>query len=157
MKTWSQRLSAIVIFSITALSSPAFASWYYNQNGGFGIYQPEGWSVVESGRSARMTGPVTDTAQTDIFLGSDWKSSVKTLGDLKTWLQRTYPGVQLTTIQISKLNGYRVGSEVDGAYYVLRLPENVIVVEYHLRGSDQQVDEGTTCLSSIEVRTKETR
>jgi hypothetical protein len=158
MKTLKQSLSLFVAGALTSLSLATFASsWYYNQNGGFGIRQPDGWSVTESGRSARLTGPETDVEQSEIFMGSDWKSSVKTLADLKTWLNRTYPGVQTKPIRISKLDGYRIGNDLDGAYFILRAPENVIVMEFHLRGSEAQIDEGTSCVSSFDIRTRETR
>lgn len=136
------------------LSLPAFASWHYNEDAGFGIYEPEGWSVDHEGRSSRLTGPANDSAQSEIFLGSDWQSAVKTADDLQQFALSDSGASRATPITISGLAGYRVGTAEEGAYYVLRIPENVIEITYDLRGSKAQKSEGKTMLSSIEIRTK---
>ena len=144
-------LTAFLGFASLAQAS----SWYYNENGGLGIEQPEGWTVHENGRSARLVGPANDSAQSEIFFGSDWISGVKTDADLKAYLQKENPKAQLEPLTISDRAGYKFGSSKKGQIYILRLPENVIVLEYTLRGSKDQVDEGTEAISSFDIRTQE--
>lgn len=138
-----------------ALTSPALASWHYNENAGFGIYQPEGWSATIEGRSSRLGGPVTDTSQSEIFLGSDWvSSSVKDADSLKKHMEEETGLHDLRPLTVSDLPAFRGGSNTDGSIYVLRVPGNVIVVDFNLRGSRDQLGEGETMLGSIEIRTR---
>jgi hypothetical protein len=144
-----------LLLALTALllSHPALASWHYNEDGGFGIYQPEGWRVEHEGRSSRLTGPENDVAQSEIFLGSDWQTPVTSLEKLRAYVSaETGEAPEATTV--SGLEGFRAGTPLRGSVYLLRAPENVIVVRYELRGSSDQVEEGRTMLSSIEIRTR---
>lgn len=143
-------VAALALF----VSSPALAHWHYNEHAGFGIYQPEGWEARVEGRSSRLTGPATDHAQSALFLGSDWVSSVKDEASLARYAHEQAAGRAVAPHAVSELPGFRVGDEEHGAYFVLRQPENVIVVEYDLRGSRAQIDEGQTMLGSIEIRTR---
>lgn len=136
------------------VASPAHASWHYNEDGGFGIYQPEGWEVQHEGRSSRLTGPESDVAQSEIFLGSDWTSRVRSPEDLERYAREESGSRKVEPITVSDLPGYRYGTPEHGGYFLLRLPENVIVVRYELRGSPSQIEEGSTMIGSIEVRTK---
>lgn len=142
-----------LLFSLSA--SPALASWHYNENAGFGIYQPEGWSATIEGRSSRLGGPVTDTSQSEIFLGSDWVSlNVNDTESLKAHMEEETGLTHLVALTVSGLPGFRGGNDADGSIYVLRVPGNVIVIDYNLRGSREQLDEGGTMLGSIEIRTR---
>ncbi len=136
------------------IAPTAFASWDYNENGGFGIYLPDGWSSTENGRSTQLTGPTADSAQSKIFLGSDWVSHVNTIDDLENYVRTQVKNASPTKVQNSGLDGFSVGNELVGKMFFLRQAENVIVVEYQLRGSSDQKDEGKTALGSIEIRTK---
>lgn len=136
------------------LTIPAQASWHYNENGGFGIYQPEGWQSSILGRSSTLTGPETDRAQSEIFLGSDWVSKVENTSKLEAYVKKETGDASPRPIEISGLAGFQAGKGPKGAIYLLRIPGNVIVVRYELKGSKAQIDEGETMLSSIEVRTK---
>lgn len=137
------------------LPSPAFASWHYNENAGFGIYQPEGWSATIEGRSSRLGGPVTDTSQSEIFLGSDWVSpAVKDSDSLAAHMRNETGLGNLVPVTVSELPGFRAGTATDGSIYVLRVPGNVIVIDYNLRGSRGQLEEAETMLGSIEIRTR---
>src|SRR4051812_1237969 len=93
------------------LSLPALASWHYNEDGGFGIYQPEGWSVRHEGRSSRLEGPESDSAQSEIFLGSDWISKVKTQEQLRSYVQSESGNTEIETISVSGLEGFRAGTK----------------------------------------------
>lgn len=143
----------VLILSLAA-SMPALASWHYNDNGGFGIYEPTGWTDEVNGRSSQLTGPEHDSAQSSFFLGSDWQNSVQTLDDLKRFALEDSGATRATPITISGLSGFRTGTAEHGNYYVLRIPTNVIEVTYELKGSAAQKAEGKTMLSSIEIRTK---
>ncbi len=137
-----------------AATSKSFGSWYYNENGGFGIYHPDGWIIQENGRSAVLSGPEHDTAKSQVFLGSDWQSTVKTTQDLKAYLESHFAGHMLHAVTISNIEGFQFGDSVDGDIYLLRIPENIIEIDFSLRGSEAQVSEGQTALSSIDIRTK---
>ncbi|MGE3260693.1 MAG: hypothetical protein AB7K68_02830 [Bacteriovoracia bacterium] len=130
------------------------ASWYYNEDGGFGIYRPEGWSVQHNGRSSVLHGPVTDKAQSEIFLGSDWVSRVDSVEALEKYVVGEAKDQHPRAVEISGLPGFRAGTAAKGAIYLLRIKENVIVIQYRLRGSPDQIAEGKTMLSSVEIRTK---
>ncbi|MGZ3649856.1 MAG: hypothetical protein ACXVB9_01810 [Bdellovibrionota bacterium] len=143
-----------ILFLLFGLIPALAGSWHYNENGGFGIYQPEGWSVQDEGRSTRLTGPERDSAQSDFFLGSDWVSKVKIPEDLRGYVQEETGSRSVESITVSGLPGFRAGTAEHGSYYLLRIPENVIVVQYDLRGSRDQIDEGLTMISSVEVRTR---
>jgi hypothetical protein len=136
------------------LSLSAHASWHYNENAGFGIYEPEGWTDHVNGRSSELTGPASDSAQSSLFLGSDWQISVQDLANLKKFALEDSGATSATPITISELSGFRTGTAEHGAYYVLRIATNVIEVKYDLRGSAAQKTEGKTMLGSIEIRTK---
>lgn len=136
------------------LSTPALAHWHFNEDGGFGIYQPEGWRIRPNGRSSRLLGPEKDSAQSEIFLGSDWVSRIASLDDLARHVRAETGATELGAATISGLQGYQVGSKTSGAIYLLRVQNNVIVVEYSLRGSPEQIEEGETILSSIDIKTK---
>lgn len=144
-------LAAFCIAFFASLS--AHASWHFNENGGFGIYQPEGWSARVKGRSSRLLGPAKDFARSDLFLGSDWVDSVVSLPDLERYVREQNPHA-LRPVRISGLDGFRVGTEEEGVIYLLRSPKNVIVIEFHLRGSAPQREEGKIMLTSISVRIK---
>ena len=128
-------------------------SWYFNQDGGFGIYQPEGWSVAHRDRSSTIVGPEMDSAQSEIFMGSDWNGHAQSLEDLKMILLEETGLSDFREVQVSGLSGFAVGTPENGAMYIFRVPENFIVVRYELRGSNDQIEEGKTMLSSIEIRT----
>jgi hypothetical protein len=149
---------AAAFFSTLVLLAPTAkaGSWYYNENGGFGIYVPEGWSSTENGRSAEINGPRKDVSQSRIFMGSDWvpKEKAKDVLSLKLYMQNELGLGHLSPTSISGLDGFSYGDSQSGGTYLLRVPSNVIVIEYDLRGSADQVDEGKTALSSIEIRTK---
>lgn len=136
------------------LSLSAHASWYYNEDGGFGIYQPEGWTVTHNGRSSTLNGPAADRAQSRIFLGSDWQSRVVDLPSLEAHAKAVSGDPHPRPVTISGLQGFRAGNARHGAIYLLRIRENVIVVNFDLKGSAAQIEEGRTMLGSIEVRTK---
>jgi hypothetical protein len=133
----------------------ALASWYYNRNAGFGVYQPENWRVIEHDRAAQLIGPENDFAQTEIFLGSDWDGKVRNLDELKSWVYKNTRFTNPRAYRISDLSGFQVGDTDEGAIFILRVPTNIIVIEYSMRGSAAQRNEGHTALSSIEIRTKE--
>lgn len=137
-----------------AMALPAaHASWHYNENGGFGLYQPEGWSVKVEGRSSELLGPPSEPARTKIFLGSDWMGGITTLAKLESRLRRNELAPVATAL--AGLAGFRVGNERAGSFYLLRGPENVIVIHFQIRGSLSQREEGREALGSIEVRTEE--
>jgi hypothetical protein len=143
--------AAIATFAFSAV---AFAgSWYFNQNGGFGIYQPDGWTLQEEGRSATLAGPSRDADQSSIFIGSDWNLKTNSLEDLRARLQKDNPVAVIEPVTVSDLEGFRVGTETHGELHILREPTNIIVVEYDLKGSSDQISEGQEALSSIEIRT----
>lgn len=143
-----------LLFSLLSFSPAAHASWHYNENAGFGIYQPEGWSVKVEGRSSLLRGPLTDTSQSEIFLGSDWAGQVSDLAALEAHVKRETGDTTLEPVSVSELPGFRSGSPERGALHVLRAPGNIIVVEYDLRGSAPQIEEAATMLGSIEIRTR---
>lgn len=153
MKTLFILSLAIFTFSL-AHGSPHAQSWFFNRDGGFGIYQPEGWTAKHSGRSSTLLGPSKDVAQSEIFLGSDWNGAAKDIESLKAVVAKETGELEMHEILVSGLRGLAVGSEEDGSFYVLRIPENFIVVHFHLRGSIDQIDEGRTMLGSIEIRTR---
>ena len=143
-----------ILIIVLLTSQPAFAgSWRYNPNAGFGIYQPEGWHLTQEGRSSRIRGPDNDFAQSEIFIGSDWQSEIKTLEHLKNYVLRKESSPPQVLL-LSGLNGFKTGSDIQGKYFLLREPQNIIVVEFELRGSKEQMEEGMTSLSSIEIRRK---
>lgn len=138
---------------LTALSLSVFAgSWNYNINSGLGIYVPEGWGPSQDGRATTVTGPVKDTAQSRIFLGSDWITGIHSLKDLNVYLQKKF-GSNLTPAKVSALDGFRHGSDTGGEFYVFREDENVILIEYAIRGSAGQRSEAKTMLDSVDIRT----
>jgi hypothetical protein len=147
-------LSAALLMSSFLTPQTALASWLYNENGGFGIYQPEGWSSRIEGRSTSLSGPSTDSAQSSIFLGSDWSAEADTLEHLKALVIEKTGDANPEAIGVSGLQGFRAGSAENGALYLLRIPQNFIVVEFELRGSEDQVREGKVMLGSIEIRTR---
>lgn len=136
------------------VSLSAHASWYYNEDGGFGIYQPEGWTVSHNGRSSTLTGPATDRAQSQIFLGSDWQSKVVDLPSLEAYVKKISGDQHPRPVSVSELSGFQAGGKRHGSIYLLRIRQNVIVVNFDLKGSADQIDEGQTMLGSIEIRTK---
>jgi hypothetical protein len=143
-----------LLFALISFTPAAQASWHYNENAGFGIYHPEGWSAKTEGRSSLLRGPLTDTSQSEIFLGSDWAAQVKDLGALEAFVKRETGDTSLEPVAISERPGFRSGSLKRGALHVLRAPGNIIVVEYDLRGSPAQIEEAATMLDSIEIRTR---
>ncbi len=151
MKTFLQCFT--VLFTL-CFSINADASWLYNENAGFGIYQPEGWTSSSEGRSTTLSGPLHDSAQSEIFLGSDWSSRVRSLEELRAYAIRETGDKSPRAIKISGLDGFATGKEKAGAYFVLRSPENFIVVEFDLKGSSEQLEEGETMLGSIDIRTR---
>jgi hypothetical protein len=147
-----------IVFSFFGGSRALAGSWNYNRNGGFGIYQPLGWQIAQDGRSTELKGPSNDpennpSGASVIFLASDWNNSVHELSDLRP-IVLAEEGVEPEAISVSALQGYRVGDEHSGAYYLFREPTNFIVVRFQLQGSEAQVQEGKMSLSSIEIRTK---
>jgi|GEM_PF-5111784 len=145
----------LAVLSLFFVSANVQASWLYNDNGGFGIYQPEGWSSSIEGRSSSLLGPNTDSAQSTIFLGSDWSSKARSIEQLRSFVTEETGDKNPEPIFISNLPGFRAGNAEKGSLYVLRIPENFIVVNYELRGSREQIVEGKVMLGSIEVRTKD--
>lgn len=145
---------SLALFLLGACTGQARAgSWYFNQNGGFGIYQPLGWTIEENGRSAVLKGPERDSAQSEIFLGSDWISAAKDVPSLKTYLERNYPGQTFAPTRVSELEGFVSGSNDHQSEFIFRSPENIIEIDIDIRGSKAQKDEAREALSSIEIRT----
>lgn len=139
-------MNLILGFLLYTLS--AHASWHYNSNGGFGLYQPEGWIAQEQGRSSKLTSP---SGKTSFFLASDWSSKVKTLEDLRKFVMaETKENPKATTL--SNLPGFHTGSFSKGAYFLLRQEENFIVVEYQMASFGAETELGQEILGSIEVR-----
>lgn len=148
-------LAALSLFFLcVVVIGTAQASWAYNENGGFGIYQPEGWESRIEGRSMTLEGPATDSDQSSIFLGSDWSSKAKDLEQLKALVTEETGEKNPESVTVSGLPGFRAGNSESGSLYVLRIPENFLVVSYELRGSLSQIEEGKVMLGSIEVRTR---
>lgn len=149
-------MKPIVFLSLlfASFSPLAHASWHYNENAGFGIYQPEGWSAKAEGRSSRLRGPLSDISQSEIFLGSDWAGQVNDLAALEAHVKSETGDTSLEPIAVSGLPGFRSGGPARGALHVLRAPGNIIVVEFNLLGSPAQIDEAATMLGSIEIRTR---
>src|SRR5688500_13720970 len=93
----------------------AQASWHYNANSGIGIYQPEGWSARVEGRSALLKGPEEGSAQSEIFLGSDWQSQVGTVAELKEYVKAETGAWNPRALEISGLSGFQTGNALKGA------------------------------------------
>ena len=139
---------------IRLLAALALATFAYNDAGGFGLYQPEGWRVVNEGRSMRVTGPAGDTAVSEIFAGSDWPGRVPDRETLRALVMREAGGRAVSEIEISELPGFAFARGPNaGNWYLLREPGNVIVLRYDLRGSAAQVEEGREILDSFAIRT----
>lgn len=143
------KLFALFLFLIS--SAAQAGSWRYNQDGGFGLYEPLGWQTNLEGRSTTLTGPQRDTDQSQIFIGSDWWPKATSLAELKAMLQLQFPDVRPG--KLSGIDGFAVGDQTKGGFYALRFPKNIIVLEFDLRGSADQMDEGQLALSSIEIST----
>lgn len=157
--TFATGLTAITLLAVlssvvTTAHASTPRSWSYNDDAGFGIYQPEGWRIVRNGRSSKLLGPLSDSAQTEIFIGSDWRSKIRSLEDLRQFAMKEYNDPKPRAIQIAGLDGFEVGMRNNGARLVLRQPENFIVVTYHLKGSSEQIAEAELALTSIDIRTK---
>lgn len=140
---------------LSFLASGAHAgSWIYNRNSGIGIYQPEGWRTGQQGRLTELRGPDTDIAQSLILVGSDWDSKVHNLNDLKIFMTKTTGFANLTPIKISGLSGFQGGHRQNGARFVLRQEQNIIELTWSLRGTEPQIQEGLTSISSVDVRSE---
>jgi hypothetical protein len=140
--------------ALWALPSLAGFSFHYNENGGFGFYQPEGWRVFVNGRSSRLSGPAKEESQSEIFAGSDWVGSVHSLADLKVYVEKEAEGIRLSELRVGELNGFSAATGAnEGRWFLFRSDQNVIVLNFALRGSPAQVEEGRTILSSFEIRT----
>ncbi len=145
-------LLLLLLFCSAPLEALA-GSWHYNDNAGFGIYVPEGWNARMDGRRSVITGPTNDWQQSSIEIGSDWRFQVKSLEDLRDELERE-TSLSPRYSPVSGLEGFRVGSEIEGAVRILRIPKNVIIIDFFLRGSTAQIEEGQLALTSIEIRTR---
>jgi hypothetical protein len=132
----------------------AEASWFYNFDAGIGIYKPEGWPGKHNGRSTQLTGPTKDFDQSQFFLGSDWVNKINNTDELAAHMRQETTFQNLSPITISGLSGFAAGTSQDGAIYLMRIKENVIVIRYQIRGSIAQMQEAQTMLESIEIRTK---
>ena len=122
-----------LFLAILLNSSAAHAHWHYNENAGLGIYQPEGWIVRENGRSSKLFGPENDFAQSEIFLASDWNSKLNSLEALQFFIRDQNEGKDPDPIEFSGLQGFRVGNEERGALFLLRIPQNIIEICFHLK------------------------
>lgn len=141
-----------MLFTTAGFAGMLPLSWNFNHDGGFGFYQPEGWTSTRDGRSSRLFGPKKDFAQSQFFVASDWVGSVKTLEDLHSYVELESGGIPETR-EMSGLPGFAVSDELSGQIWVLRAPTNLILIHYDLRGSPEQIAEGREVLSSIEIRT----
>lgn len=144
----------LILSCFFVFSTKAHASWIFNHDGGFGIYQPEGWISKHNGRSTQVFGPKTDFAQSIFFLGSDWNSKIQTAADLKRNIE-TQCGCKSQSLQISGLSAFQIGHTTRGQIYVFRAPENFIYIEFDIRGSQPQVEDARLMISSIQVRTRD--
>lgn len=148
-------MSKLLLAGLLLLLSPAWAgSWHYNDYGGFGFLEPEGWRAEQNGRSSRLRGPETDTDRSELFVASDWQSEIRNLSELEAKIRRSEAG-NPEPFQLSGLEGFRLGSGGEGKYFLLRQAKNVILVEFVLRGSKAQREEGALVLSSLAIRTTE--
>ena len=146
------KLLFVIILSFYSVSS--FASWYHNQDGGFGFYQPESWQVEQDYRLSRMRGPAGDSQQSDFIMGSDWIENLHNVEDLKSEVQGKYPNSKLLPTEISGVKGFQVSVKKYTEIYLLRSDQNVILIRYLLQGSPTQIDEGHQVISSIEIQTE---
>ena len=153
MVTFEMLKFAAVLILLLNFSAEA-SSWSYNDNGGFGIEQPDGWEVSIQGRSSELTGPVQDFAQTKIFLGSDWVTGIRSISDLEKYVKKQAGSNSVRKVQNSGLEGFQFGTSIKGRFFYLRQAQNLIVVTYQLRGSSDQIQEGQIALDSIEIRTQ---
>lgn len=145
------RLTGIIIF---LFCFSVQASWYFNENAGFGFYQPDSWTLIENGRSSRLLGPEKDVKRSELFMGSDWIIGVNTLSDLAAYLKKEFKASDLQPVRFSELDGFAFKLRKKTEIYLLRKAENIIVIEYILQGSDAQISEGEVVISSIEIKTK---
>lgn len=143
-----------ILFFLLFSTVNAFASWHYNTDGGFGFYQPEGWTVEQDWRLSYLTGPAKDSKQSKFLMGSDWIGNVLTLEDLKIELKSKYPDLEMTEVKISGVSGFQVTIKKFTEIYLFRQKQNVMLIRYIMQGSQQQLDEANEVLSSIEVSTK---
>ena len=139
----------VMLFSLNLL-----ADWHYNQDGGFGFYQPDGWTVQQDNRISYLTGPVKDSKQSKFLIGSDWISNIHTIDDLRTEVKSKYPNLNMTAVTVSEISGFKVVYKKYTEIYLLRQPENVMLIRYLMQGSKQQQDEGKEVISSIEISTQ---
>lgn len=147
------RAFALALLVLAPAAAAGF-SFHYNENGGFGLYRPEGWGARDEGRSSRLTGPRQDFAQTEIFAGSDWVGRVHDGPGLLAYVREQSGGAPVEPIEVSGLAGYAFRKGADqGYWYLLRGDQNVIVLEYTLRGSSAQRREAAEVLGSFEIRT----
>jgi hypothetical protein len=144
---------AFLFTAVLFIAQNSQASWHYNENGGFGIYEPEGWHAESRGRSSQLEGPDEEGHATEIFLGSDWVNHIDGLPALKRMVEKE-EGVEPREVRAAGLAGFQVGSRSDGSTYLYRDRNNVIVIHFAIRGSSAQTEEAEEALRSIEVRTK---
>lgn len=143
-------LASALAFAV--LPAVAAFSFHYNENGGFGFYQPEGWRARVNGRRSELKGPLTDFGQSEIAVGSDWVARVHSLEDLRAFAEDSAGG-PLLGFRVGGLEGFKVEGNNRGAWFLLREDQNVIEVEFKLRGSAAQREEARLILDSIEIRT----
>ncbi|MGZ3690224.1 MAG: hypothetical protein ACXVAX_01900 [Pseudobdellovibrio sp.] len=146
------KLFALLLVSLYSFKS--FASWYHNQDGGFGFYQPEAWQIEQDYRLSRMRGPAGDVKQSDFIMGSDWIENLHVIADLKAEVQSKYPNLKLEETEVSGIKGFRVIVKKYTEIYLLRADQNVILIRYLIQGSSSQIDEGHEVISSIEIQTE---
>jgi len=146
-----------VLLAALALAAPAdprAGSFHYNENGGFGFYQPEGWRVEIAGRSSRLTGPEREAERSEIFAGSDWIAKVHSLPNLRAFVAAAWPGAEIRSVQVGEVAGYEAKTGPGrGARYYFREDQNVVELFYALRGSAAQRAEGEEALGSFQIRT----
>ncbi|RZA04334.1 MAG: hypothetical protein EOP11_15335 [Proteobacteria bacterium] len=139
---------------LLAATSVAGLSFHYNDAGGFGFYRPEGWAARDEGRSTRLTGPATDSAQTEIFAASDWISSAQDLPALRGYVKYLAKGAPVGEKWVGELRGYSfTDARQVSHWFILREKKNVLILEYRLAGSEAQREEALAILSSFQIRT----
>ena len=151
---FTRNSSKILIVVLMLFSLNLLADWHYNQDGGFGFYQPDGWTLEQDNRISYLTGPSKDTKQSKFLIGSDWIASVQTLDELRAEVKSKYADLKITKVILSDLPGFQVVYKKYTEIYLLRQPENVMLIRYLLQGSKQQREEGKVVLSSIEISTQ---
>lgn len=143
----------ILILVLLLLSFTSSARDYYNKYAGFGYWYPGSWSMIEDGRSATISGSEFDQYKSEIFIGDNWDFKVTGLNSLKSLLDKIYgQGTMITPIAFSTLNGFLVGTPIDGEYYLYRENNNYIYIRFSLKGEGYQLEQAQAVMNSIYIR-----